>query len=137
MPLGIVDALKARLGQSNHKASPSDLPQRMELPLAQYPMLKAPLGFKSRWLDDMLSTSFDLHIINFEPPRGFMVPKVTMYDGTSDLFDHLMHFRQLMTLDIGNNVLICKVFSTSLHGPTLSWFYRLSQNSINSFWDVF
>ncbi|KAL6334630.1 hypothetical protein AAG906_019488 [Vitis piasezkii] len=31
-----------------------------------------------------------------------------MYDGTSDPFDHTMHFRQLMTLDIGNDALICK-----------------------------
>ncbi|KAL6349792.1 hypothetical protein AAG906_001679 [Vitis piasezkii] len=55
----------------------------------------------------MLSTSFDPHIINYESSREFIVPKFTMYDGTSDPFDHIMHFRQLMTLDIGNDAL-CK-----------------------------
>ena len=48
-----------------------------------------------------------------------------MYDVSSDLFDHIMHFRQLMTLNIGNDVLICKVFLAILHGQALSWFYRL------------
>ena len=29
-----------------------------------------------------------------------------MYDETSDPFDHIMHFRQLMTLNIGNDALM-------------------------------
>ena len=85
----------------------------------------------------MLSMSFNPHIISYEPPKGFLVPKFTMYDGTSDPFDHLLHYQQLMTLDFRNNVLFCKVFPTSLHGSTLSWFHHLPQNSINSFCDVF
>lgn len=84
----------------------------------------------------MFSKSFGLHIISYKPPRGLLVPKFTMYDGTSDPFDHLLHYRQLMTLDIGNHVLLCKVFPTSLHGLTLLWFHRLLHNSINSFYDV-
>ena len=73
----------------------------------------------------MLFTLFDPYVINWELPKGFVVPNFTMYDVSSDLFDHIMHFRQLMTLDIGNNVLICKVFLAILHGQALSWFYRL------------
>ncbi|RVX05774.1 hypothetical protein CK203_023922 [Vitis vinifera] len=34
--------------------------------------------------------------------------KFSTYDGSSDLFDHIMHYQQLMTLDIGNNALLCK-----------------------------
>ena len=48
-----------------------------------------------------------------------------MYDGTSDMFDHIMHFKQLMTLDIRNDALLCKVFLANLHGQALSWFHRL------------
>ncbi|KAL6311553.1 hypothetical protein AAG906_005215 [Vitis piasezkii] len=73
----------------------------------------------------MLSTSFDPYIINYEPPSGFIVPKFIMYDKTRDSFYHIMHFRQLMTLDIGNDALLCKVFPTSLYDQTLSWFHRL------------
>nr|CAN64938.1 hypothetical protein VITISV_042931 [Vitis vinifera] len=54
----------------------------------------------------MLSMPFDPYIISSEPPRGFIVPKFTLYDGTSDPFDHIIYHRQLMTLDIGNDALI-------------------------------
>ena len=64
----------------------------------------------------MLSMSFSPHIINYDPPRGFMVLKFSTYDGTNDPFDHIMHYKQLMTLDIGNGMLLCKVFPANLQG---------------------
>ena len=65
-----------------------------------------------------------------------MVPKFTTYDKISDPFDHFMHYRQLMTLDIGNDELLCKVFLANLHGQALSWFHRFPKNSVNSFRDL-
>ncbi|RVW30448.1 hypothetical protein CK203_090818 [Vitis vinifera] len=47
-----------------------------------------------------------------------------------------MHYRQLMTLDIGNDALLCKVFPASLQGQALSWFHRLPPNSIDNFRDL-
>ncbi|RVW98422.1 hypothetical protein CK203_026749 [Vitis vinifera] len=91
-----------------------------------------PIGSISKRLDDMLSTPFCSHIINYEPPRGFLVPKFSIYDGTNDPFDHIMHYRQLMTLDIGNDALLCKVFPASLQGQALSWFHRLPPNSVDN-----
>ncbi|RVX15935.1 hypothetical protein CK203_005789 [Vitis vinifera] len=88
------------------------------------------------WLNDMLSTPFYSHIIHYEPPRGFLVPKFSTYDGSNDPFDHIMHYRQLMTLDIGNDALLCKVFPTSLQGQALSWFHRLPPNSVDNFRDL-
>ncbi|RVW38892.1 hypothetical protein CK203_073593 [Vitis vinifera] len=61
----------------------------------------------------MLSMLFDPHIISYEPPKGFLVPKFTMCDGTRDPFDHLLHYWQLMTLDIGNDVLLYKCTFTN------------------------
>lgn len=90
----------------------------------------------SRRLDDILSMLFSPYIINYEPLRGFMVPKFSTYDGTNDPFDDIMHYRQLMTLDIGNDVLLCKIFPASLHGQTISWFHRFPMNSVNNFWDL-
>ena len=95
-----------------------------------------PIGSISKRLDDMLSTPFYSHIIYYEPPRGFLVLKFSTYDGSSDPFDHIMHYRQLMTLDIGNDVLLCKVFPVSLQGQTLSWFHRLPPNSVGNFRDL-
>ncbi|RVW67214.1 hypothetical protein CK203_063633 [Vitis vinifera] len=40
-----------------------------------------PIGSISKRLDDMLSTPFCSHIIHYEPPRGFLVPKFSTYDG--------------------------------------------------------
>ena len=108
----------------------------MEFLAALKPTGKTLLDSIIQKLDDMFSMLFGPHIINYEPPRGFLVPKFTMYDETSDPFDHLLHYRQLMTLDIGNNVLLCKFFLTRLHGSTFLWFHRLPQNSINFFHDV-
>ncbi|RVW99781.1 Transposon Ty3-I Gag-Pol polyprotein [Vitis vinifera] len=47
-----------------------------------------------------------------------------------------MHYRQLMTLDIGNDALLCKVFPDSLQGQALSWFHRLPPNSVGNFRDL-
>ena len=75
---------------------------------------RGPPGYVSRRLDNMLSTPFSSYIINYKPPRAFIVPKFSAYDGSSDPFDHIMHYRQLMTLDIGNDALLCKVFPANL-----------------------
>ncbi|RVW77300.1 hypothetical protein CK203_050122 [Vitis vinifera] len=69
------------------------------------------IGSISKRLDDMLSTPFCSHIIHYEPPRGFLVPKFSTYDGSNDPFDHIMHYRQLMTLDIGNDALLVQSIS--------------------------
>ena len=67
----------------------------------------------------MLSTPFSSRIINYEPLRGFLMPKFSTNDGSSDPFDDIMHYQQLMTLDIGNAAMLCKVFPTSIsHGFT-------------------
>ena len=62
--------------------------------------------------------------------------KFIIYDGISDPFDHIMHYKQVMTLDIGNDALLCKVFPASLHDQTLSWFHRLPKNSMSNFRDL-
>ena len=95
-----------------------------------------PLGSISKRLDDMLSTPFGSRIIHYDPPRGFLVPIFSTYDGSSYSFDHIMHYRQLMTLDIGNDVLLCKVFPASLQDQALLWFHQLPSNSIDNFWDL-
>ncbi|KAL6319752.1 hypothetical protein AAG906_036810 [Vitis piasezkii] len=77
-----------------------------------------------RRVDNMLSTPFDPHIINYKPSRGFIVPKFTMYDGINDLFDHIMHFRRLMTLNIGNDALLCKSLAKKLPA-TMDDLFRL------------
>ena len=54
-------------------------------------------------------------------------------DGFSDPYNHMLHYNQVMILNAGNDLLLCKVFSASLRGFTLIWFHKLPCNSINSF----
>ena len=96
---------------------PFRLPKQQQ---TEAPTTRALPDFISQWLNDMLFTPIGPHIINYEPPKGLVVPKFMMYDVTSDLFDHIMHFRQFMTLNIGIDALMYKVFSTNLLGQALS-----------------
>ena len=90
--------------------------------------------------EDMLSSPLGQHILSYEPPHGFTIPPFAMYDGSSDPYDHMLHFNQVMILRAGNDRLPCKVFPASLKGPALAWFHKLPRGSINSFselWVVF
>ena len=63
-----------------------------------------------------------------------------MYDGSSDPYDHMLHFNQEMILNSGDDRLLCKVFPASLKGLALAKFHKLPRGSINSFnelWVVF
>ena len=56
-----------------------------------------------------------------------------MYDGSSDPYDHMLHYNQAMILNAGDDRLLCKVFLASLKGPALAWFHKLPKGSINTF----
>ena len=49
-----------------------------------YPLVRGP--------HDMLSSPLGQHILDYEPPRGFVIPSFSMYDGSSDPYDHMLHF---------------------------------------------
>ena len=59
-----------------------------------------------------------------------------MYDGSSDPYDHMLHFNQAMILNSGNDRLLCKVFPASLKGPALAWFHKLLRGYLNSFGEL-
>ena len=81
----------------------------------------------------MLFSPIGQHILHYEPPRGFVIPTFTMFDGSNDPYDHMLHYNQAMTLNVGNDRRLCKVFPASLQGPALAWFHKLPHNLINSF----
>ena len=88
----------------------------------------------------MLSSPLGLHILDYEPPRGFVILPFALYDGSSDPYDHMLHFNQAMILNAGDDRLLCKVFPSSLKGLALAWFHKLPRGLINSFdelWAVF
>ena len=80
--------------------------------------------------DDMLSSPLRQQILNYEPARGFAIPSFAMYDGSSDPYNHILHFNQAMILSAGNDSLLCKVFPASLKGPALAWLHKLIQRVV-------
>ena len=84
----------------------------------------------------MLSSPLGQHILDYEPPLGFVIPQFSMYDDSSDPYDHMFHFNQTMILNAGNDRLLCNVFPASLKGPTLAWFHKLPRGSLNSFGEL-
>ena len=68
----------------------------------------------------MLFSSLGQHILDYEPPRGFVIPDFATFDGFTDPYDHMLHYNQAMILNAGNDRLLCKVFLASLRGPTLA-----------------
>ena len=90
--------------------------------------------------EDMLSSLLGQHILSYELSCGFVILLFTMYDGSSNPYDHMLHFNQAMILNAGDECLLCKVFPASLKGPALSWFHKLPRRSIilfNELWATF
>ena len=83
-------------------------------------------------LEDMLSSLLGQHILSYEPTRAFVIPSFVRYGGSSDPYDHMLHFNQAMILNVGDDHLLCKVFTAILKGPALAWFHELPQRSTNS-----
>ena len=83
--------------------------------------------------DAMLSSPLGQHILDDEPPCRFTIPAFTTFDDSIDPYDHMLHYNQAMTLNVGNDRLLCKVFLASLGGPAPAWFHKLPCNSINLF----
>ena len=94
------------------------------------------LGALIRRPNDMLSSLLRQHILDYEPPHGFVIPAFATFDGFIDPYDHMLHYNQAMILNVGDDRLLCKVFSASLRGPALAWFHKLPHNSINSFHEL-
>ena len=88
----------------------------------------------------MLSYLLGRHILDYEPPHGFFIPIFTMFDGSTEPYDHMLHYNKAMNLNASNDLRLFKVFPASLRGPALACFHKLPRSSINLFnelWGVF
>ncbi|XP_059658486.1 uncharacterized protein LOC132304783 [Cornus florida] len=80
-----------------------------------------------------VDSPFTNKILNALSPRKFSMPIFILFDGTTDLIDHVYHIQLKMVLNTENDPLICKCFPTSLAGPVLNWFKNLPKGSVDSF----
>ena len=65
--------------------------------------------------------------------RRFHQPTFTMYNGRTDLVEHVNQFKQKMTIHSQDETLMCRVFPSSLGPMSMRWFDGLRTNSISSF----
>ena len=72
----------------------------------------------------MLSSPLGKHTLDYELPCGFSIQAFTTFDGSTDPYDQMLHYNQAMTLKVGNDHLLCKVFLASLRGLVLAWFHK-------------
>ena len=58
------------------------------------------------------------------------------YNGKTNPVSHLSHYRRSMALHNGDDVLMCRIFPSSLGDVALRWFDRLEHGSIHSWTEV-
>ena len=64
--------------------------------------------------DSLFTASINGHPL---PPK-FKMPSLDSYNGARDLFDHITTFKITMHLQGVPNEIMCRVFPTTLKGPT-------------------
>ncbi|XP_057747647.1 uncharacterized protein LOC130966842 [Arachis stenosperma] len=79
---------------------------------------------------------FTKEIMKTKILKDFKLPNMTLYDGTTDLGNHLSNFRSRMYLTDASYAVRCKAFPTTLTKTTIRWFDNLSPRSISSFDDM-
>ncbi|XP_068492279.1 uncharacterized protein [Phaseolus vulgaris] len=76
---------------------------------------------------------FTNNIIEVPLPEKWKGFNRDRYDGSTDPDEHMDAYTTHMSLYTSNDAVLCRVFPTSLKGAALSWFTKLSPNSIDSF----
>ena len=90
-------------------------------------------GAMNRALDQLSRSPFTSRIEGAILPRRFQQPNFTIYNGNTDPVEHVSQFNQRMVVHSKNEVLMCKVFSSSLGLAEMRWFNGLKENSVDSY----
>ena len=84
-------------------------------------------------LDQISKSPFTHKIKGARLSRRFHQPTFTIYNGRTDLVEHVSQFNQRMTIHSRNEALMCKVFPSSLGPVAMRWFNSLKTNFIDSY----
>ena len=87
----------------------------------------------SQALQKAAQSSFSNEIERALMPSRFTRPPFNSYDGKTNPVEHVSHYIHMMSLHTHNDVLMCKVFPSSLGSTALRWFNELQKGSIHSF----
>ena len=78
-------------------------------------------------LSQISKSPFTRGIEKTKPPRRFHQPTFTMYNGRTDLVEHVSQFKQKMVVHSQDEALLCRVFPSSLGPMSMRWFDGLKQ----------
>ena len=84
-------------------------------------------------LSQISKSPFTRGIEKAKLPRRFHQPTFTMYNGRTDLAEHVSQYKQKMTVHSQDEALLCRVFPFSLGPMPMRWFDGLRTYSISSF----
>ena len=84
-------------------------------------------------LSQVAKSPFTRRIEGARLPRWFNLPTFSLYNGRTDLVEHVSHFNQKMAVHSKDEALMCKIFPSSLGLMAMRWFNGLRVNSIDSF----
>ena len=84
-------------------------------------------------LSQVTKSPFTRTIKGASLPRRVHQPTFSLYNGRTDLVEHVSHFCQRMVVHSRDEALMCKIFPSSLGPMAMRWFNGLKANSINSF----
>ena len=87
----------------------------------------------NRALSQVSKSPFTRNIEDASLPWRFHQLTFTIYNGRTDLVEHVSHFSQKMAIHSKNEVLMCKIFPSSLGLMAMRWFNGLKENSIDYF----
>ena len=85
----------------------------------------------SRALDQLSRSPFTHRIKGATLPWRFQQPTFTIYNGNTDLVEHVSQFNQRMAVHSRNEALMCKVFPSSLGPATMRWFNGLKVDFVD------
>ncbi|KAL0909137.1 hypothetical protein M5K25_023669 [Dendrobium thyrsiflorum] len=85
-----------------------------------------------RW-DFQESSPFTEAVLQHPIPAGFKLPSIDAYDGTSDPYEHVDHYRTIMHIQRASDALLCQFFPATLKGQARTWFYSLPAGTIPLF----
>ncbi|XP_065619261.1 uncharacterized protein LOC136063186 [Quercus suber] len=87
----------------------------------------------SKALNQISRSPFTRRIEEARLSRCFNQLTFTIYNGKTDLVEHVSHFNQRMAVYSRDEALMCKVFPSNLGPAAMRWFDSLETDSIDSF----
>uniref|UniRef100_A0A2N9ENV4 RNase H type-1 domain-containing protein n=1 Tax=Fagus sylvatica TaxID=28930 RepID=A0A2N9ENV4_FAGSY len=118
------DSKRSKIGKRTERKSPVHKPEKKY----QNPVWNQ--------LRQISHSPFSSRIERAKLPTRIAPLNLITYNGKTDPVSHLSHYKRSMALHNGNDVLMCRIFPSSLGDVALRWFDRLEHGSIHSWTEL-